>query len=301
MTAAIKSVALIGFGEVGVILAEDLAAAGVRDIRAFDIAFAEAGSRQLAAARRCVVTVAATPHAALAGADLAISAVTAGAALDAVCACAGALHGALFVDVNSVAPRTKIAGAAIVEAAGGRYVEAAVMAPFPPRRLKTPILLGGSHAQTLLDAISGWPHAARVYSQSIGAASAVKMCRSVMIKGLEGLTIECVLAAKHYGVLDDVLASLIDMFPGQDWHAKAHYLIGRTLAHGRRRAEEMREVAKTIEAADFDPVMTRAIVEKQDWAADLGDAIGAARADAGDLAALLDALDKALPRAAAAQ
>ncbi len=295
MSTSINSVALIGLGEVGEILAAELAAVGVRDVRAFDIAFADPRSRQRAAAQRLGVAIAASAPAAVAGAEIAISAVTAGSALDAARSCVPALGGgAFFVDCNSVAPKTKVAAAAIVDGAGGRYVEAAVMAPFPPRRLKTPILLGGRHAAAFLAAIADWPHAAKVYSEQVGSASAVKMCRSVMIKGLEALTVECVLAARRYGVLDDVLASLGDTFPGQDWHAKSRYLISRALIHGRRRAEEMREVAKTVEAAGFDPVMTQAIVEKQDWAADLGDVIGKGRADEGDLMALLAALDEAL-------
>ncbi len=290
--ATISAVALIGFGEVGGILARELAAAGVSDVRAFDIAFADSQSRQSKAALGAAVRVERTARAALAGADLAISAVTAGAALDAAVSCAASLgRGSFFLDLNSVAPATKVEAAAIVDRAGGRYVEAAVMAPVPPKGLKTPILLGGRHAPALLDAIATWPHAARVYSDRVGAASSVKMCRSVMIKGLEALTIECALAASRYGVLDDVLASLSDTFPGQDWNAKARYLISRALIHGRRRAEEMREVAKTVEGSGYDPVMTRAIVAKQDWAADLGDVIGKARADEGDLRALLALLE----------
>ncbi len=290
--AAISAVALIGFGEVGRIFARDLSAAGVTDIRAFDIAFADPQSRQSKAAAAAAVRVEPTARAALSGADLAISAVTAGAALDAAASCAAALgRNAFFLDLNSVAPETKIEAAAIVDRAGGRYVEAAVMAPVPPKGIKTPILLGGRHAPALLDAIVPWPHAARVYSERVGAASSVKMCRSVMIKGLEALTLECALAANHYGVLDDVLASLSDTFPGQEWNAKARYLISRALIHGRRRAEEMREVAKTVEGAGYEPVMTRSIVAKQDWAADLGDVIGKARADEGDLRSLLALLE----------
>jgi hypothetical protein len=112
-----------------------------------------------------------------------------------------------------------------------------------------------------------------------------------MIKGLEALTLECVLASKHYGVLDDVLGSLGDTYPGvADWNQKARYLMSRALIHGRRRAEEMREVAKTVEEAGYDPVMTRGIVAKQDWAADLGATLGPARSDAPTLPELLAAL-----------
>jgi 3-hydroxyisobutyrate dehydrogenase len=141
--------------------------------------------------------------------------------------------------------------------------------------------------------VTAWPLDARAFSERVGAASSVKMCRSIMVKGIEALTVECAMAAHRYGVLPDVLGSLADMFPGMDWNEKARYLISRALVHGRRRAEEMRESMKTIADAGLDPVMTRSTAAKQDWAADLGAAPGVARAASADLDALLAALDHA--------
>jgi 3-hydroxyisobutyrate dehydrogenase-like beta-hydroxyacid dehydrogenase len=288
----LQHVAFIGFGEVGRTFTRDLQTAGVADIRAFDIAFAEPESRQLRAARTAKVRIATSPRDAAAGADLIISAVTAGAALDAARSIAAALDRfTLVIDVNSVSPATKVAAAEIVDRAGGRYVEAAVMAPVAPKGLRTSLLLGGRHAGELIARAAAWRLDARAYAERIGAASSVKMCRSIMIKGLEALAVECVLASRHYGVLDDVLGSLGDTYPGVDWSQKARYLMSRALIHGRRRAEEMREVAKTVAGAGYDPVMTDAIAVKQDWAADLGAALGPARSDAPDLATLLAAIE----------
>jgi 3-hydroxyisobutyrate dehydrogenase len=289
LSTPITRVAFIGFGEVGRTFTRDLQTLGVADIRAFDTAFADPQSRQLRDARAAGVRIADTARAATDGAELVISAVTAGAALDAAQAIALALdRDTLVVDVNSVAPNTKIEASRLVDRAGGRYVEAAVMAPVAPKGLRTSLLLGGRRAGELLARTASWQLNARAYSERIGAASSVKMCRSIMIKGLEALTLECVLASTHYGVLEDVLGSLGDTYPGvADWSQKARYLMSRALIHGRRRAEEMREVAKTVAEAGYDPVMTRAIVAKQDWAADLGAALGPARSDAATLAALL--------------
>jgi 3-hydroxyisobutyrate dehydrogenase len=287
----ITRVAFIGFGEVGRTFTRDLQALGVADIRAYDIAFADPQSRQLRDARAAGVRIADSPRAAMAGAELAFSAVTAGSALTAAEAIAAGLdRGILVVDLNSVAPSTKGAAARAVDGAGGRYVEAAVMAPVAPKGLRTPLLLGGRHATDLLARAAPWQLDARAYSERIGAASSVKMCRSIMIKGLEALTLECVLASSHYGVLDDVLGSLGDTYPGVEWRQKARYLMSRALIHGRRRAEEMREVARTVAGAGHAPVMANAIADKQDWAADLGDALGPARRDAPTLAELLEAL-----------
>jgi 3-hydroxyisobutyrate dehydrogenase-like beta-hydroxyacid dehydrogenase len=99
------------------------------------------------------------------------------------------------------------------------------------------------------------------------------MCRSVIIKGIEGIMMECLLAARHYGVEADVLDSLKDMFPGQDWTTLSGHMIRRSLQHGKRRAEEMREVARTVAEAGVTPHMTAGAVERHDWAAGVGSRI----------------------------
>ncbi len=83
---------------------------------------------------------------------------------------------------------------------------------------------------------------------AVGAASSIKMIRSVMVKGLEALTAECFLAADAAGVTEAVRASLDASWPGTDWGAKADYNLERMMAHGIRRAAEMEEVAKTLDA-----------------------------------------------------
>jgi hypothetical protein len=130
----------------------------------------------------------------------------------------------------------------------------------------------------------------RVFGEEIGAASSVKMCRSVMIKGLEALATECMLTARHYGVEQDVLASLGETLPHPDWPGLARYLISRALIHGQRRAEEMREVARTVADAGLEPLLSAAIVERQQWAAGQGRLLSPTQCSEQDLAALLDSL-----------
>jgi 3-hydroxyisobutyrate dehydrogenase-like beta-hydroxyacid dehydrogenase len=142
------------------------------------------------------------------------------------------------------------------------------MSPIAPRHSASPMLIGGPHARAFapLARELGFT-GAEVYSDEIGRASAAKMCRSVMIKGLEALLTESLVAARHYGVEDTVLASLANLLPAAHWDELAHYMIGRSLQHGRRRAEEMREVARTVDEAGVEPWMSRACAERQDWAA----------------------------------
>jgi 3-hydroxyisobutyrate dehydrogenase-like beta-hydroxyacid dehydrogenase len=219
-----------------------------------------------------------------------ISAVTAGECHAAAAEAAQALTpGTYYLDLNSVSPRTKLEAARTVEAAGGRYIEAAVMSPIAPQRIASPLWLGGPHAAEFLPLAQslGFSGAA-VYSATIGAASAAKMCRSVIVKGMEALLAEALLTARRHGVEDAVLTSLKDLFPVGDWRKLARYMIARSLQHGRRRAEEMREAVRTVAEAGFDPWMSRGCVERQQWAA--------AHAEALRHEALTDMLDELLAR-----
>jgi len=287
-------VGIIGFGEVGAIFARDLAAGGA-EVLGFDIL---PGARERAAAAG---VGAARVHDATAGADVVFVCVTAGSVLDAVRSLEGTLASRPFVvDVNSVAPSTKQAAARIVEAAGGRYVEAAVMASVPPKGLRSPILLGGPHCGAFTAAMAPFGMDLTAFSPEVGRASSVKMCRSVMVKGMEALVTECLLTARHYGVEMDVLRSLGDTLPHENWAGLARYMVSRSLIHGKRRAEEMVEVAKTVGDAGVEPSMSRAIVERQDWAWRQGVVMGRTR-DAPELVPLLDALAAAMEGVRAAE
>jgi 3-hydroxyisobutyrate dehydrogenase-like beta-hydroxyacid dehydrogenase len=284
-------VCLIGFGEVGQILAADLAKAGVSDIAVFDIAFHDTGSRPSRALVGSAAHGAASAAEAARGAQLILSAVT--AAQDFVAAgsvAPGLAAGALYVDLNSASPGQKQASAATVEAAGGRFVEAAVMSPFPPRRLASPILLGGVAATEFKTRAAPLGFTGtQVFSDRIGPASATKMCRSVVIKGVEALLVESMLAARRHGVEDQVLASLSDLLPVPDWPGLARYMISRALEHGARRAEEMQEAAHTMGEAGIEPLMSRATAERQAWAANFRGAAGEMR-----LGAMLDSILKTM-------
>lgn len=265
---SIESIALIGYGEVGQILASDLHARGIRRIAAWDTLFADPQSAPSRALAGGLVQAADGAMAASAGAHFVISAVTAAQAVSAARAITALDRSPWFLDLNSVAPQTKQQAAAHIEACGGRYVEGAVMAPISPKRIGTPILLGGPHAEAFVPVAHAIGFTgAQFFSSDIGQASAAKMCRSVIVKGLEALLGECMLAAHSYGVTQSVIESLRELLPGKDWHAMAHYMIGRSIVHGVRRAEEMREVVQTVSAARVEPWMSRACVQWQEWAA----------------------------------
>ncbi len=266
-------IALIGYGEVGRILAEDLRPQG-HVVTAFDLKLAGASAGALQAHAQGIGAVLAASHAeAVQGAELVISAVTASQAVPVAVACAPHMpRGAFFLDFNSASPGAKIEAAGLVNAAGGRYVEGAVMTSMPPYRIKVPLLLGGPDAQALMPIVNALGFASRVASEKLGVASATKMCRSVMIKGLEAMVIESFTTARHYGVEDAVIASLVETFPSIDWEKQGAYFFQRVIEHGRRRSEEVREVAQTVREAGLQPWSASGTAERQAWVADLGDA-----------------------------
>ncbi len=263
----IQRIAIVGFGEAGRILGNDLAARGL-DVSTFDILLHSKESRDamLAKARESKVRAAESLSDCVREADLVISAVTASSALDVAKDASRLLRtGQVFLDINSVSPGTKRKMAGHFEKTPAHFVEAAVMAAVPPQRLKVPMLLGGIHAAALAERMPSIGMNASLASDRVGVASAVKMCRSVVIKGLEALAVESMFAARRHGAEDAVLASLAATFPEMGWNGKLpDYLISRVAEHGKRRAAEMREAAQALRDVGIDPLMAEATAERQD-------------------------------------
>ena len=263
---------LVGYGEVGRILAEDLRGRAVA-VSAYDLKLdtpQSAALREHAAAHGVWLAPGAAELAH--SADLIVSAVTASQAVRVAEACAQALKpGAYFLDLNSASPGAKSRAAALIATAGGRYVEGAVMTSVPPYRIKVPLLLGGPDAAALQPWLNALGFAAQVSSRQLGIASATKMCRSIMIKGLEAMLIEAFTTARAYGVEDAVLGSLNETFPGVDWERQGAYFFQRVIEHGRRRSEEVREVAETVRDIGLEPWSASGTAERQAWIADLAD------------------------------
>jgi 3-hydroxyisobutyrate dehydrogenase-like beta-hydroxyacid dehydrogenase len=167
-----------------------------------------------------------------------------------------------FLDINSVSPGRKQATAKMLGAAA-RYVDVAVLAPIHPARHQTPMLLAGPASPEVAPKLAALGMRTSIAGVEIGAAAAIKMVRSVMIKGIEALTLECFLAAARAGVIDEVAASMRNNYPGLDWAKVVPYNLERMAVHGERRAAEMEEVAETLRELGVEPLMTNATVKRQ--------------------------------------
>ena len=250
---------LVGYGEVGRIFAAGLGA-HFASVRVWDIDLRNpAPGVQACASLQDLAQ----------NCDLVISAVTAANTLAVAQEAAQYLRaGTVFLDLNSASPGTKVLAAQAVEAVGAHYVEAGVMTSVPPHGIRVPMLLGGPQAQTMALRCKAMGMDATAVAPTIGVASAIKMCRSVMIKGLEALVIESYTTARAYGVEAHVLPTLAETFPSIDWEKTGGYFFSRVAQHGKRRAEEMRECATTVREAGFASTMAQAIAEKHQWVAD---------------------------------
>ena len=227
--------------------------------------------------------------------DIIVSAVTAASSLEAAQSVAPHIAGnPYYLDINSVSPGRKQATARLFEGTA-RYVDVAILAPIHPRRHQTPLLLAGPHAQTVMPLlVDELEMRGTIASGEVGAAAALKMIRSVMIKGIEALTAECFLAAQRAGIADEVAASLNNNYPTLDWPKVIAYNLERMASHGIRRADEMEQSAATLTELGIAPLMTEGIVARQRELGELGrqEAVRAAKSEGA--AALLGAINAAM-------
>jgi 3-hydroxyisobutyrate dehydrogenase-like beta-hydroxyacid dehydrogenase len=295
MTSNTPRISFIGFGEAGQAIAAGLRDAGVQQIAAWDILFPhENGAELREFGTRIGARLAESAADAAKNSDIIVAAVTASSSLEAAQSVAPYITGnPYYLDINSVSPGRKQATAKLLEGTA-RYVDVAILAPIHPKRHRTPLLLAGPHAQSVLPLlVDELEMQGVIASDQVGAAAALKMIRSVMIKGIEALTAECFLAAHRAGIVDEVAASLKNNYPGVDWPKMVEYNLERMASHGIRRADEMEQSAVTLRELGVEPLMTNGTVARQREMGELGrqDAMRAAKS-AGKQA-ILEAIDKA--------
>jgi len=266
------TIAFIGMGEAGGLLARGLIAAGA-DVRAcYDIIIHDPAKRNvlLAKTQEIGLVAAEDPGTAVTGADVVISAVVSNQMVIAARAVAPYLRsGQFYLDINSASPGMKREAAELVGSQGAAFVEAAVMDLVPPHGHKVPMLLAGAGADTLATTLGAFGMNVRAIGTNIGEASAVKMIRSVFMKGFTAILIECLAAAHKLNAEEEILSSLQVSFPDLDWRKVADYYAPRLVNHARRQAAEMHEVAETLAELGIEPITALASAERLQWLANL--------------------------------
>ncbi|SKA10577.1 protein of unknown function [Enhydrobacter aerosaccus] len=273
MTPSPRVIALLGFGEAGTAIARGLAAEGgwrgtpkpgdnaPRRLIAIDTAL-DQHARGIALgkeARRLDVAIAGTYTEALREADLVICAVQGEHALSAATSAAPLLKkGAHYLDLCTVTGAMSDEDRAPIDAGGGRYIDVAVMGGFFKQGIKAPMLVAGADAAPVVEWMNANGFVATLLGPKPGSASAVKMLRSVIVKGLEALAVESLVTARRQGILDEVLGCLGDI-DSMTFSGALQMLVQTHVVHAERRWEEMGLVARTLRETGVEPLMTSAI------------------------------------------
>ena len=174
--------------------------------------------------------------------------------------------GQCYVDINAASPMTKEEAAAIIATSGAAFVDVAVMGPVPNYGHKVPILACGNGAKAFTDTFNRFGMAITYGGEKVGSASALKMFRSIFMKGFVMLLLESVIAGHRYGVEDQVLDSIEEtLTEGDSLRSLIHGILGRGVIHSERREHEMDEVIATLEGLKMDHIMSSASKAKLRW------------------------------------
>ena len=251
---------LMGFGEAALRYAQDLTKAGLTDIVAYSPSGAKAPPdsplHQRAAAAGAQLV--ASPRELCKRSDVIIALTPGRSALAAVRSVRKHVRSdQIFADASSVAVRTMEQAAQLLEGKAN-FVDAAIMSPVPLNGIKAVMMASGVQAGRFRDLLAPYGVNIKVVSAKPGAASAMKLIRSVCMKGLSAVMIESLEAAQRYGVLE---ASIADMAESVDERPFAQimkrYVCG-TVVHAERRVHEMADALALLKSLGSSTRMTRA-------------------------------------------
>lgn len=261
------TVAHLGLGEGGTALARGFAErsgwrkpGSNRSQLAIDIA-AGLGARGAAMAERAAamgVTLSRDYGPSLAEAEFVTSTVTGDDALDAARSALEFLKpGAIFLDFNTITRKTAVAIAKLMDAKGVQYVDAAVFGSFHAVGYRTPLLIAGRDTDRIVPWMEGLGFKVKVLNDRAGDASAVKMLRSIMMKGIEALAVECLVASREQGLLEEVLDCFGDV-DAATFRGMLDILVTTHIPHCKRRMEEVEKVNRNLVETGIEPLMSAA-------------------------------------------
>ena len=262
---------LVGYGEIGSTLGAGLRKAGLASVAAYDRYAFDGPYAALIQQRaeQAGVTLVRSNQDLADAADLIVSVTPGSVSLQSAAAfapCLTARH--TFVDFASATPKIKIGVAQLIASTGALTGDASIEGT-PKNGYAMPILSSGPAGEQLRDLLNPWGMRIEFVGAELGRASGIKILRSVLIKGIEALTGEMLLAARHYGIDDIVLASASKTL-ARPWMDTVESLIPSGVIHAQRRAEELEMSAEAVADAGIEPVMARAVAAHLRWKASLG-------------------------------
>lgn len=266
-------IGFIGFGGAGYGLTQGLRQAGLQEVLFYDRMQQTAPYAEVIRRHAAETGAIQTENAAelLSKVDVVFSCVTGAMAVSVAEEAIPFLHPAhLYADVNTAAPQIKEQVAGIVEKSGAAFVDAAMMGAIPTFLHRVPILASGGGAERFRQCMQPYGMNIRVIGEKPGQASAIKMFRSVFMKGLLSLFLEMLTATHRYGVDETVLGSISESLDGVPFLETARQQMTKGCVNAGRMAHEMEEVIATLEGMGLPAGMSRASMEKLRWCAGFG-------------------------------
>lgn len=255
----------IGFGEAAFLISKGLKGEGVKEIIAYDVNAKNPKIGGLIRSRADKLSIQLTGSLSelLSKSRLIICATSAKYALQIAKECLPFLttdH--LYVDINATSPMVKEEMGELLAKASVKFVDAAVVESIPKFEHKVPMFASGSGVNDFqkLAALNGLNVVST--GDRAGSASAIKMARSVFMKGFTMLLLETLSLAERYEVTDLILESLDGSITTKSLRSSADLLLTRTANHAERRVAEMDEVIKTLLVNNVESQMSQATRSK---------------------------------------
>ena len=264
---------LIGYGEVGNGIGLGLREQGLEQVVAYDIAAFEGPFSELiqTRARKAGVRLVQSPAEVAAAADYIIAVVP-----GSECVLAAEAHAPhldahhLYLDIASATPRVKQRVGETLHSRGAQVGDGGIMGSPLQDGHRILIKASGPSAQAFHTAFAPWGMRIDVVGSTLGAGSGIKIVRSIVMKGMEALFLECALTSARYGIQDEVFASISEFMDGRPFLETVKFLLRTDAIHAERRAEEASMSADAAEEVGIDPVMTRSTTRTLQRVADMG-------------------------------
>jgi 3-hydroxyisobutyrate dehydrogenase-like beta-hydroxyacid dehydrogenase len=164
--------------------------------------------------------------------------------------------GQIYCDLNSISPERTEEIQQVISPTGADFVKIGIMAGIPDRGFAVPLIAGGAKAKEVEEILSSLGLTIRAISLDPKHPAAMKILRSICLKGLVAVTYEMLRGAEKYGVSDQILESASEVMSKAPFKDILSNWIASTAIHARRRAKEMEEAIETLEKAGIDPVMS---------------------------------------------
>ena len=260
-------IGFIGFGEAAYNIALGLAGEGVSGIRANDAMMDDAVMGKLVHSRaeEAGVELVSSAKDVAAWADVLFAAVPSSFTMDVCREIKDCLRpGQVYADVSASTPSVKEAIWNEIKDSSVLFADAAMLGSLPKDKHRVPITASGNGAAKFKELMEPYGMRITLAGERAGAASAIKLVRSIFMKGIASLMIEMLQAADAYGVSDEVVASIAKSMDGTPFTSHLDRLVTGTALHCARRAAELKGSIAMLKEAGLTSEMSKAAKRKHE-------------------------------------